>query len=139
MAITFDDGYADNLQVAAPLLAERGLPATFFIVSGTIGSGREFWWDELEGLLLRRDSAATGAHGAATRRASRTSGPAPPRPPLADPATECARVLPWKASADSRVGFYYAVWRTLQGLDDDARGARSMRSACSSSCATRAA
>ena len=41
VAITFDDGYADNLQVAAPLLAERGLPASFFIVSGTIGSGRE--------------------------------------------------------------------------------------------------
>src|SRR6185312_15237537 len=88
--------YADNLQVAAPLLAERGLPASFFIVSGTIGSGREFWWDELEGLLLRHDA-------------------------LTNPATECAKVIPWEAPADSRVGFYYAVWRTLQGLDDEAR------------------
>lgn len=51
-AITFDDGYADNAQNAAPALEEAGLPATFFIVAGYIGSGGEFWWDELERLLL---------------------------------------------------------------------------------------
>ncbi len=34
--ITFDDGYQDNLTVAAPLLAARGLPATVFATSGLL-------------------------------------------------------------------------------------------------------
>jgi peptidoglycan/xylan/chitin deacetylase (PgdA/CDA1 family) len=52
VAITFDDGYADNLAVAAPLLDRYGVPATVFIASGAVGDGREFWWDALERLLL---------------------------------------------------------------------------------------
>lgn len=45
--ITFDDGYADNARVAAPMLAERGLPATFFLATGFIDSRRPAWWDEI--------------------------------------------------------------------------------------------
>jgi peptidoglycan/xylan/chitin deacetylase (PgdA/CDA1 family) len=52
VAITFDDGYADNLAQAGPRLAARGLPATVFVTAGAVGAPREFWWDELEGLLL---------------------------------------------------------------------------------------
>ena len=48
VAITFDDGYADNGAAAAPLLAERGLPATFFVPSRIVDDGREYWWDRLE-------------------------------------------------------------------------------------------
>lgn len=36
MAITFDDGYADNLYVAAPLLAARNIPFTVFIATDFI-------------------------------------------------------------------------------------------------------
>lgn len=56
VAITFDDGYADNLTQAAPLLRECGAPATVFVASGYVGGPREFWWDELEALLLRPGS-----------------------------------------------------------------------------------
>lgn len=45
-AITFDDGYADNLHVAAPILKERGLSATFFIATGFLGGGR-MWNDDI--------------------------------------------------------------------------------------------
>jgi peptidoglycan/xylan/chitin deacetylase (PgdA/CDA1 family) len=51
-AFTFDDGYADNIENARPLLASRGWPATLFITTGNVRSGREFWWDELETLLF---------------------------------------------------------------------------------------
>jgi peptidoglycan/xylan/chitin deacetylase (PgdA/CDA1 family) len=53
VAITFDDGYADNLAAAKPVLERNGVPATVFVASGWIGGDRMFWWDELEFLLLR--------------------------------------------------------------------------------------
>lgn len=40
--ITFDDGYADNHQIALPILRRRGLPATFFIATGFLDGGRMF-------------------------------------------------------------------------------------------------
>jgi peptidoglycan/xylan/chitin deacetylase (PgdA/CDA1 family)/SAM-dependent methyltransferase len=52
LAITFDDGYLDNLTNAVPLLEKYGLHATIFIVSGMVGSQREFWWDDLERIFL---------------------------------------------------------------------------------------
>jgi peptidoglycan/xylan/chitin deacetylase (PgdA/CDA1 family) len=50
-AVTFDDGYRDNLEHAAPPLADVGLPATLFAATGPIAEGEGFWWDELERLL----------------------------------------------------------------------------------------
>lgn len=52
VVITFDDGYADNVLEAMPILEDVGLPATFFISTGVIGTQREFWWDELECVIL---------------------------------------------------------------------------------------
>lgn len=52
-AVTFDDGYADNFENARPELERRGIPATVFVSSGYVASGREFWWDELERIFLR--------------------------------------------------------------------------------------
>lgn len=52
VAVTFDDGYADNLHQALPILAEAGVPATFFICTGPVEAGGEFWSDELEHLVL---------------------------------------------------------------------------------------
>jgi peptidoglycan/xylan/chitin deacetylase (PgdA/CDA1 family) len=59
VAITFDDGYADNALEARSILAAAGLPATFFITVGRVGEREEAWWDRLEQTLLGCHTAAT--------------------------------------------------------------------------------
>jgi peptidoglycan/xylan/chitin deacetylase (PgdA/CDA1 family) len=54
VAITFDDGYADNLYTAKPLLEKYEIPATVFICTGYMG--KEFWWDELERLVFSSET-----------------------------------------------------------------------------------
>lgn len=39
--LTFDDGYREHLDVVAPLLTERGVPATFYVATGLDGDGAE--------------------------------------------------------------------------------------------------
>lgn len=56
IVITFDDGYADNLYNAKPVLKELNIPATVFVSTGLTEKKTEFWWDELERILLKHDS-----------------------------------------------------------------------------------
>jgi peptidoglycan/xylan/chitin deacetylase (PgdA/CDA1 family) len=55
-ALTFDDGYADNLLAACPSLERQAIPATVFLTVDALGSRREFWWDELERIFLQTES-----------------------------------------------------------------------------------
>ncbi|TIL42441.1 MAG: hypothetical protein E5Y86_27465 [Mesorhizobium sp.] len=57
-AITFDDGYACNALIAAPVLETLGLPATFFLVTSMLGKTDEFWNDALERVIF--DTRAAG-------------------------------------------------------------------------------
>jgi len=47
LAVTFDDGFADNLLNAFPVLERLGLPATIFLNTGNAGNGRLNWIQEL--------------------------------------------------------------------------------------------
>lgn len=73
LAITFDDGYRDNYETAAPVLERLSLPATFFVVSQWIGSNIVPWWDGNRGQYhtwmtwdqvrdLRRRGFEVGSH-----------------------------------------------------------------------------
>lgn len=73
--ITFDDGYADNMSFAVPLLLDRKLPFTYFVTSGNVETGQAFPHDLALGVPLEpntpgqiRQLAAAGAEiGAHTR------------------------------------------------------------------------
>jgi len=45
--LTFDDGYVDNHETAAPLLAEYGFTATVFVLPPFVDSTGHFEWPEL--------------------------------------------------------------------------------------------
>lgn len=49
VAITFDDGYADNCDFAIQELSRRNLPATYFVVSNCVCTGESFPHDVLAG------------------------------------------------------------------------------------------
>lgn len=68
VVVTFDDGYANNLHAAAPVLTRLGIPATVFVSTGFVGAAGEYWWDELPRLILaglRRGHDASALPGAA--------------------------------------------------------------------------
>jgi peptidoglycan/xylan/chitin deacetylase (PgdA/CDA1 family) len=53
VAVTFDDSLVSHVRLAAPLLREADLPATFF-VNGTAADARPFWWEELQRAVDRQ-------------------------------------------------------------------------------------
>lgn len=55
VAITFDDGYADTLPHAAPLLEEFGAPFAVHVTTEMVENGESLWWPALERLVRRRD------------------------------------------------------------------------------------
>lgn len=56
VAITFDDGYADNLE-AARTLSRHGLSATFYLTAGCMAGGEPFWPAEVRALVRAAPSS----------------------------------------------------------------------------------
>jgi peptidoglycan/xylan/chitin deacetylase (PgdA/CDA1 family) len=72
-AVTFDDGYADCLELALPVLRSRGVPATVFVVSKAVGGHAD--WDGGAPILsqdgvreLQSEGVFIGSHGRTHRR-----------------------------------------------------------------------
>jgi peptidoglycan/xylan/chitin deacetylase (PgdA/CDA1 family) len=62
VAITFDDGYRDNLTVALPVLEMFRLPMTVFVVAGFVGTDGYLSKEELRE-ISRHPLVTVGAHG----------------------------------------------------------------------------
>ncbi len=95
--VTFDDGFRNNLEYAAPLLEEHDVPAIFFISTGLVGSQRMLWTQEVTERLLAW----------------------PEHVPFPEPGVEALSTLP-----GSRAGRFAAareIVRRCKGLPDTAR------------------
>jgi glycosyltransferase involved in cell wall biosynthesis/peptidoglycan/xylan/chitin deacetylase (PgdA/CDA1 family)/SAM-dependent methyltransferase len=93
IALTFDDGYRDNLTSALPLLNDRGIPATFFLSGDGAAADGSFWWEQLDASLEKMGLDGDGARELHWRLAQATEedrrrqldelppgdGPFPPR------------------------------------------------------------
>ena len=120
VAITFDDGYADNLHDALPLLEKHGLPATVFVCTGPVAEGAEFWWDTLERLLLWPTdlplSLDIDIQGQACHWDLHDSAGVPERA-----SREHSDWRAWEPPPTSRHALYVALWQRLHQLDADDR------------------
>jgi peptidoglycan/xylan/chitin deacetylase (PgdA/CDA1 family) len=64
VALTFDDGYRDNLTVAAPILAARGIPFTVFVAARLVKDGFPGFLSPAElKELAQIPGVSIGAHG----------------------------------------------------------------------------
>lgn len=81
-AITFDDGFRNNLTVAAPVLADLDIPATFYVTTDFVASNRMSWIDRIEWAVEAVPSVALRLPWA--EAVSRASAPAEKRALLDD-------------------------------------------------------
>ncbi len=61
LALTFDDGWADNASQAFPLLLRQRIPASIFLSTDFIGTPRPFWWEAIGETLWGQFGAAPRA------------------------------------------------------------------------------
>ena len=99
VAITFDDGYADVLHEACPVLRRHGCAATLFVTTDMLDS-HVFWWDRLARAIL-------------------TPARLPEELELDDGPTP----LRWSAAKDGadRSALHLAIWRRLRRQDPKRR------------------
>lgn len=122
IVITFDDGYADNLVEAKPALERAGMPATIFITTGAIDAVREFWWDQLEAILLTEGPLPESLHLDVDGQARRWSLDG-----AASYTAEHSRAhrhwRAWEPPPTPRHALFVELWRLLQMLHDEPRRA----------------
>jgi peptidoglycan/xylan/chitin deacetylase (PgdA/CDA1 family) len=114
VAITFDDGYRDNLRNAAPILRRYHVPATVFLATGYVGHPHPFWWDELASIVLTWPGAA---HHSATLNGEAMD--------LSWGELAHSDTKPWHACERPRTArqiAYLALWSKLRSCSMEERG-----------------
>jgi peptidoglycan/xylan/chitin deacetylase (PgdA/CDA1 family) len=115
IALTFDDGYVDNLDRAKPLLETYNIPATVFVSTGYLGCQREFWWDELARILLKPGKLPDRLSLTADDRLLEWDlGTAQAYTSAEYVADRTCKA--WEAPSGSRLCLYYSIWQALQRL-----------------------
>ena len=56
-AVTFDDGYRNLYFFAYPVLKRLALPATVFVITDSLQSGRPRWWDRMSAMVASTQSS----------------------------------------------------------------------------------
>lgn len=116
VAVTFDDGYVDNLLHATPLLERYEVPATAFVTTGRLDQDAEYWWDELERVLLQPGRLPRSLHLVVAGRAYAWDlGEAG-----SYTADQARRYSPWKAWEEAptmRHTLYRQLYDVLNPLD----------------------
>jgi peptidoglycan/xylan/chitin deacetylase (PgdA/CDA1 family) len=72
-ALTFDDGYRDNVEHAWPLLRRHNAPWTLFVTTDFVDGRGRLWWVELEEAIARLDRVVLPRNGELLDLPSRTT------------------------------------------------------------------
>jgi peptidoglycan/xylan/chitin deacetylase (PgdA/CDA1 family) len=123
VAITFDDGYADNLIAAKPILQRFSVPATVFVSTGYTGSQTGFWWDRLEEIFLHPGSLPLSLLTLDINGSKRTWRISEADRHYND--RDCRRHRDWaalkSAPPTSRHAAFCELWQQLMNLSDEGR------------------
>ena len=114
VALTFDDGYADNFLAGKPRLEAADLPATVFLATGYIGCPAQFWWDELAQLVLmeRNPQCFDITIGGRVKHFELGTDV---------PAARNDTWRAWSPPLTRRQEVYLAIWQALRPLGDEER------------------
>jgi peptidoglycan/xylan/chitin deacetylase (PgdA/CDA1 family) len=115
VALTFDDGYLDNLHQAKPILEVADIPATVLLTTGKIETREEFWWDELARMVLARPEPLSSN---LMVDANNVQIDLPPIDTAAEPRVNWRA---WDPPVTARETTYHRLWQALQSSTPDCR------------------